>query len=118
MKNIASTLKELRIEANLTQTELSSRLNVGQATIACYENGQREPHLSILLAYADYFECSLDYLVGRTDDVGNIVITKNQHYEQLSTLKKDEIEILQKYTKLNPNKKTKIHGYIDGLLDN
>lgn len=118
MMNIANILKELRTEAHLTQTELSSRLNIGQATIACYENGQREPHLSILLAYADFFECSIDYLVGRTDDIGNIVINKNRSNEQSATLKNDEVELLKKYNKLNTSKRLKAQGYLEGLSEN
>ena len=109
MKNIAKTLKDLRVEANLTQTELSRRLNIGQATIACYENGQREPQLSILSAYADYFECSIDYLVGRTDDVGNVIVASNADASKSMT--SDERELLQKYKNLSANKKMKAQAF-------
>ena len=115
MKNIAKTLKDLRVEANLTQTELSRRLNIGQATIACYENGQREPQLTILSAYADYFECSIDYLVGRTDDVGNVIVASNADASKSMT--SDERELLQKYKNLSANKKLKAQAYVDGLSD-
>ncbi|MBP5404817.1 MAG: helix-turn-helix transcriptional regulator [Clostridia bacterium] len=58
-------LKNLRLEAGLTQRELSLILGIGQTTIAAYENGTREPRLFALISYASYFECSLDYLSGR-----------------------------------------------------
>ena len=70
MKN----LKELRKSKNLTQYELANMLQISQAAIACYENGKREPHIQSLIAYADLFECSVDYLIGREDDFGNITI--------------------------------------------
>lgn len=116
MKKIAKILKDLRIDADLTQQELSARLNVGQATIACYENGQREPHLSILTAYADFFECSIDYLVGRCDDVGNIIIQRNKNITEIG-LKEDELKLLRVYKKLSPSKRLKAQGYVEGLLD-
>lgn len=65
---IGERLKQLRIEHGLTQTELAKRLNIGQTTIAAYENCVHEPQIYALIAYADFFDCSLDYLVGRETD--------------------------------------------------
>ena len=63
-------LKYLRTESGLTQHQLAKNLGVGQTTVAAYENGTHEPQLYSLIAYADFFGCSLDYLTGRTDDAG------------------------------------------------
>ena len=63
-------LKYLRTEGGLTQCQLAKKLGIGQTTVAAYENGTHEPQLYSLIAYADFFGCSLDYLVGRTDDAG------------------------------------------------
>ena len=115
--NISEILKNLRIENNLTQKELSERLNIGQATIACYENGKREPHIFNLVAYADYFECSLDFIVGRSDDLGNVVVDINKTQSGNAALSTDENELISKYRKLNPHSKNKLKGYIDGLSD-
>lgn len=115
--NIATILKSLRYESGLTQQQLSERLNIGQATIACYESGQREPHILSLIAYADYFECSLDYLIGRTDDFGNIIVGIDKTKLSEATLTKEERELLAKYGKLSSANKIKLNGYIDGLLD-
>ena len=114
---ISKRLKNLRIENGLTQTELGERLNIGQATIACYENGQREPHISILIAYADFFECSIDYLTGRTDDFGNIVINFDNTKKGEFTLTSTERDLLTKFNKLNGNNKNKLIGYLDALTD-
>lgn len=57
-------LKLLRTENGLTQTELAKALHIGQTTVAAYERSH-DPNLYSLIAYADYFECTLDYLAGR-----------------------------------------------------
>lgn len=114
---ISKRLKNLRIEHGLTQSELGERLNIGQATIACYESGQREPHISILIAYADFFECSLDYLTGRTDDFGNVVIDFNNTKKGELTLTATERDLLTKISKLNNNNKNRLIGYIEALSD-
>lgn len=113
---ISETLKSLRTENGLTQSELSERLKIGQATIACYESGQREPHITNLIAYADFFECSIDYLVGRTDDFGNIIVEAEKTKTGTSTLTKDELELLERYRMLSPASKLKLSGFIEGLL--
>ena len=61
---INERLKELRIENGLTQKQLADRLGLGQTTIATHEKSHM-PQLDSLIAYADYFECTLDYLAGR-----------------------------------------------------
>lgn len=57
-------LKMLRTENGLTQMQLAKALNIGQTTVAAYERSH-DPNLYSLIAYADYFECTLDYLAGR-----------------------------------------------------
>lgn len=113
---ISEILKTLRIENGLTQKELSYRLKIGQATIACYENGQREPHIINLIAYADFFECSIDFLVGRTDDFGNVIVNEEKTKAGKATLTKCELELLEKYRGLPRASKLKLSGFIDGLL--
>lgn len=61
---ISDRLKYLRLEKGLTQDELAKALNLGQSTVAAYEKGQHEPQIFSLIAYADYFGCTVDYLVG------------------------------------------------------
>ena len=59
-------LRQLRIEHNLSQTELGKELNLAQRTISNYESGNRFPNEIILNLIADYFNVSMDYLLGRT----------------------------------------------------
>ncbi|MFT9415739.1 helix-turn-helix transcriptional regulator [Leuconostoc falkenbergense] len=60
-------LRELRKERNVTQQELADEMLVTQRTLARYESGEHEPRLPIVFDLADYFEVSIDYLVGRSD---------------------------------------------------
>ena len=113
--DIGKNLKALRKESGLTQKELAERLKIGQATIACYENGQREPNITSLIAYADYFECALDFIVGRADDFGNVVIKAENTKRGLGTLNNEEAAFIQKFRELNDDEKNKVNGYIDGL---
>ena len=57
-------LKELRIEKRIGQMELAKSINVSKGIISLWENGLREPTLSNLIALAQCFEVSIDYLVG------------------------------------------------------
>ncbi len=61
-------LKELREKRHLSQTRLSMDLNMNQNTISRYENGIRQADYETLLRFADYFDVSIDYLLGRTDN--------------------------------------------------
>ncbi|MDR3216191.1 MAG: helix-turn-helix domain-containing protein [Clostridiaceae bacterium] len=60
-------LKELRLERNLGQVELAKAISVSKGIISLWENNQREPTLSSLLALAEYFNVSIDFLVGRNN---------------------------------------------------
>ena len=60
-------LVALRKEKNLTQRALGKELNLTERSICAYETGTRHPDFNGLLCMADYFNVSLDYLVGRSE---------------------------------------------------
>ena len=60
-------LKELRKKKGISQLRLATDLNTTQNTISRYETGEREPGIDELIKIADYFNVSVDYLIGRTD---------------------------------------------------
>lgn len=64
-KGLSSRLKQYRKQQNLTQSELAGIIGIGQTAIANYETGQRFPDEKKLLKIADYFDISLDELLGR-----------------------------------------------------
>lgn len=61
-------LKELRQKRHISQVKLAMDLNMNQNSISRYETGEREADYETLIAFADYFGVSVDYLLGRTDN--------------------------------------------------
>lgn len=60
-------LKELRLDSGKTQKELADYLNVKQNTYSQYENGKRQIPIETLIRLADFYDVSVDYLLGRTE---------------------------------------------------
>ena len=60
-------LKELRKMRKISQLKLALDLNMNQNSISRYENMEREADYETLIKFADYFDVSLDYLLGRSD---------------------------------------------------
>ena len=60
-------LKELRIKRKISQLKLALDLNMNQNTISRYENMERQADYETLIKFADYFDVSLDYLLGRSE---------------------------------------------------
>ena len=60
-------LKELRKERKISQLKLALDLCMNQNTISRYENMERQADYKTLIQFADYFDVSIDYLLGRTD---------------------------------------------------
>lgn len=61
-------LKELRKKKHLSQVGLAMALDMNQNSISRYENGEREADYKTLIAFADFFNVSVDYLLERTND--------------------------------------------------
>ena len=67
MSKFGENLKELRAELNVSRAELAKKLNVSVRLVAYWESGQRECNFDMLMAIADIFSTSTDYLLGRVD---------------------------------------------------
>ena len=96
----------LRKEKGLSQVELAKALNVSKACISMIEIGKNEPTAITLIKYADFFECSIDYLLGREDDFGNITIAGNA-----SQLPADAQELVDMFLSLSPAHRIQILEY-------
>lgn len=68
MSNFNEIFKDLRTKKSVTQLAIAEYLGVTPRTIRFYETGERKPDFDGLIKLADYFEVSLDYLVGRSND--------------------------------------------------
>lgn len=97
-------IKELRAEKDLTQRELAEKINSTSKNIWAYENNVAIPPLDVLTRLADFFDCSIDYVSGRSDDVGNATVYRQT--EDLNSLTAQEqkiIDVIRKTTPTNSN---------------
>lgn len=99
-------LKELRKTKGINQQKLALLLNMTQANISRYELGSSQPDFETLIQLADYFEVSVDYLIGRTDY--NLPPQKHNALEDA---------FLEKYRKLDRFDQRKLEGYLDCLIE-
>ena len=63
---VCGRLKALRLAAGKTQQELADALRISRSAYALYETGRRQLNYEALVALADYYNITLDYLFGRT----------------------------------------------------
>ena len=68
MSNFSQRIRELRQERHLKQQELADTFSIKLRTYQGYEYGESYPEVAKLIAIADFFDVSLDYLVGRSED--------------------------------------------------
>ena len=67
-KQFQNIFKELRTDKKMSQENMAKELNVSQSLINNWETGRSTPAPEMLIYIADYFDVSIDYLVGRTND--------------------------------------------------
>lgn len=67
MINFNARLKSIRKASNATQKQVAIAINTSEQNYQRYERGTQQPTLPTLVALADYFNVSIDYLVGRSD---------------------------------------------------
>lgn len=67
MPNLAERLKELRLLHSKTQSDIAGVLNMSRANYGFYEAGKQHPPIDKLIILAEFFQVSVDYLVGYSD---------------------------------------------------
>ncbi|MCH5195360.1 MAG: helix-turn-helix transcriptional regulator [Oscillospiraceae bacterium] len=77
-KDFPRILKLLRKERGLRQKEAADKLGVAQALLSHYENGKRECGLDFLVQAADFYNVSVDYILGRSNSRNGAVVTENE----------------------------------------
>ena len=68
MKIIGERMRGLRESVKLSQMKMAKEFGISQPSLARYEMGDTTVPPEVFLKYADYFDVSLDYIFGRTDD--------------------------------------------------
>ena len=86
--SFGNILKKLRQENNLTQDELAKKINTSRSNIANYENDKNMPSVDILEKLSHTFNCSTDYLMGKTNkkniDTNDMNSIKNYYEEKIN----------------------------------
>lgn len=90
-------IKALRTENKLSQRELAEKICSSQKSVDYWEKGVAEPTAKFVIALADSFGCSTDYLLGREDDFGNVNVE--------SDLSADESSLLSIYRNIDADKR-------------
>ena len=67
MYDLAGQFKRLRTARNQTQKQVADGLGIAEQAYQRYEYGKTVPSALVLIAIADFYDVSLDYLVGRSD---------------------------------------------------
>lgn len=60
-------IQDLRVDSDLSQRQLGEILHISQRSYSHYETGSRNIPIEMLIRLADYYDTTIDYLVGRTD---------------------------------------------------
>lgn len=97
-------IKELRKEKNISQSKLAEEINLSNGAIGNYEQGLREPDISTLIALADYFGVSIDYLVEHSPAGSS---------ENPFTA--DELELIGEYRKLDAADQARLFKIVKAL---
>lgn len=102
-------LKKLREENKISQQKLANELKVSQSTVGMWENGKNKPEFDTLIKIADYFNVSVDYLLGKSEN------KKMPADENISELDKKLINLL---LDLSPDEIQRVRDFVQGLKAN
>ncbi len=108
---MVQNLKLLRTKYKVSQQQLADIIGVTQQSINKYENHKVEPDIQTLIKLAEYFNTSIDYLVGRTDI--DHVIESVVRYD----LNQDEAALIDKYRILSKKQKNVVLVLTDSYID-
>lgn len=92
MSKFPNRIKELREKRGLLGKDFAKVMGVESATITNWEKGNRFPKYDVLIKIADYFDCSIDYLLGRSDNYINSICSGDLQAQTIN------IEINDGYT--------------------
>lgn len=104
-------LKELRQEKGLTQKELAKQIDTTNKNIWAYENIGVIPPVETLIKLADIFDCSLQYLIGLTEEYDDVTIQQSNHF----ILTKEEKALLDNFRSLPREERSQASEYVQFL---
>lgn len=109
---MVKNLRKLRVSRGISQQQLADVIGTSQQSINKYENHSVEPDIHALIKLADYFETTVDYLVGHTP------LFSNQPIPEGLDLSKAEIVLIREYRMLSKDEKDSIKLICKNYLKN
>ena len=92
METTAKRITELRTSLNLSQNKLSKEFGISQSALNRYEHNQTSVPDDVLLKYADFFDVSADYILGRTDKPEGMIFKHEPELLKRKMVREDEWE--------------------------
>lgn len=108
---MVKNLRKLRINKGISQQQLADVIGTSQQSVNKYENHSVEPDISVLIKLADYFETTIDYLVGH-------VIAPTQDLIEEIELTREEMTLIHDYRQLSKEEKESIKLVLRNYLKN
>lgn len=132
MDNVKNNIKMLRVKRGLSQEALASKMHVHQTAVSQWENGRANPDTQMSKNLADFFNVTIDYLLGQSEDNGGIYYANNingsnlvqgcgsvsiERAEPISSISEEEAEILRIYRSLDIRGRAKILNVLFSIED-
>lgn len=90
---LSKKIKEIRLEHNLTQKELSEKIGYSQSIITRWEKNECEPTASAIITLAKFFNVTTDYLLGLENEDGTkIKTTEEQQTQHVAHSKENKVK--------------------------
>lgn len=100
-------LKQLRLERGLLQSDIAKVIKKSERIVGFYETGERDMNTETLSTLADFFNVSIDYLLGK-NDIRNIEDEfKFAYHKEIEGLTEEEIKEALEFYKMVKNRKNK-----------
>ena len=107
---LGEILTELREDRGLTQRELSKQLHISSSSISAYETGSRLPSIEIVFEFAKFFDVTVDYLLGLTDNPVSPSVLRQEYVDGDSVG-----SIIEKLMSLDTEQKLAIRLVIENM---
>lgn len=113
MKELRERIRDLREDHNLKQKAVAARLGISQQTYSNYENGHREIPISAVVALANYYKVSTDYLLGTDNGYPGSTNLSNAYLDNVTMH-----DVVYDIQKLQPEERKDLVKYIRYLSHN
>ena len=109
--NLGQNLRQLRLMKNKTQEEICQVCGFKQGNYTSWETGRYTPTADNLIKLANYFGCTVDYLLGRESEDGSIVIAQQYDFSD------NEWKMIKMFHAMNGRRQSLALVYVAALYD-